>query len=72
MKKIIKFSGIDCANCCQKLENKLKKIEGIKEIQLSFATSKMLLECEDSDYDKVINDIVEVSKKVEKDAKFLI
>lgn len=43
MTKIIRFKGIDCANCAAKLEKKLNKIKGV-EANISFVAGKILLE----------------------------
>ena len=54
MNKMIKFDGIDCANCATKLERKLNKIKGI-EANISFIAGKIFLEYEDYDaFDKAI------------------
>ena len=39
-----RFSGIDCSDCCLKIENNLKKLEYIKYISLSFQTKTMIVE----------------------------
>lgn len=72
MTKMIRFSGIDCANCCAKLEGKLKKIDGINNLQLSFATSKMLIDCDDTIIEDKVNEVVNMAQKLEKSIKFNI
>ncbi|WNS47023.1 heavy metal translocating P-type ATPase [Paenibacillus sp. MMS20-IR301] len=38
------LEGLDCANCAMKIENKVKKIEGINSCSVNFATKTMMLE----------------------------
>jgi len=61
MTKVIKFTGIDCANCAQKLENKLNKIDGV-EANISFVAGKMILDIDS--LDKLIK-VEQVCKKME-------
>ncbi len=54
MTKMVRFSGIDCANCAAKLEKKLNKIKGV-EATISFVSGKMMLELSDEAlFDQVI------------------
>ena len=61
MSKVICFEGIDCANCAQKLENKLNKIKGVNA-EISFVSGKMFLELDNID---LLEDVKNVCKKVE-------
>ncbi len=36
-----KLKGLDCANCAAELERRIQKIEGIKNVSISFMTEKM-------------------------------
>lgn len=46
MKKYI-INGLDCANCAQKIEDKLNKLKDVKEAVIQFATSTLFIECEE-------------------------
>lgn len=41
MKKIIKLSGLDCANCAAKMEEAVRGIEGVEQVTVNFLTQKM-------------------------------
>ena len=43
MKKHYKFE-IDCANCAAKVEDAIKKIDGVNNATVSFMTQKLLAE----------------------------
>ena len=46
MKKTYKVD-VDCANCAAKMEEAVKKTEGVKDATLSFMTLKLKVEFED-------------------------
>ena len=41
MKKTFKLEDLDCANCAAKMENAIKKLDGVKDATVSFMTQKM-------------------------------
>ena len=67
MKKIYKLQDLDCANCAAKMENAIKKIDGVSDASVSFMTQKLTVEAEDSRFEAVMDEIVRVCKKVEPD-----
>ncbi len=48
MKKKFKLQDLDCANCAAKMEEAIKKIEGVSDATVSFMTQKMTIEADDS------------------------
>ena len=60
-KKTILIAGMHCASCAQNIENSIKKLEGVKKVNVSFANEKAYVEYEDWMKDeeiyKVINDL---------------
>ena len=64
MRKIVRFTGVCCANCAAKLERALEKIDGINNVQLNFMAQRVNFDIDDSKYEKVINEIKEVTNKV--------
>ena len=54
MKKSIRLSGLDCANCAAKMEEAVRGIEGEEAVSVNFLTQKMVLEAEDSRFDAVL------------------
>lgn len=68
MKKVYKIKNLDCANCALKLENKLKKVEGVIDCKVSFIFQKITLEYNKED---VLEDIKKICKKVEPDLEFV-
>lgn len=48
MKKTYKLTDLDCANCAAKMENAIKKIDGVSDASVSFLTQKLTVEADDS------------------------
>lgn len=67
MKKVIKLENLDCANCAAKMENAIRKIDGVKFVNINFMLQKMTLEADDEMFDKVVAETKKVCKKVEPD-----
>lgn len=71
MKKTFKCE-VDCANCAAKMEDAIKKIEGVVNARVNFMTQKMILEAEDDIFDKILDEAVKACKKVEPDCEIEI
>ncbi len=62
-----KLQDLDCANCAAKMEEAIKKIQGVSDANVSFMTQKMTIEAEDGRFDEIMQEVVAVCKKVEPD-----
>lgn len=72
MKKKYKIE-VDCAACALKMEEAVKKIEGIKDASVGFMTQKMSIEFDESaDIDSVMQEVVKSCKKVEPDCEIFM
>ena len=67
MKKTYKLIDLDCANCAAKMENAIKKIDGVTDATVSFMSQKMTIEADDARFDDIVKQAVKVCKKVEPD-----
>ena len=67
MKKKFKLTDLDCANCAAKMEDAIRKIEGVENASLSFMTQKMTIEAAEDQFDRIMQEVVAVCKKVEPD-----
>lgn len=68
MKKTYKCE-VDCANCAAKMEEAVKKIEGVENARVNFMTQKFTLEAAEEVFDKVLDEAVKACKKVEPDCE---
>jgi copper chaperone CopZ len=67
MKKVFKMVDLDCANCAQKMEDAIKKIDGVEDANVSFMAQKLTVTADDTRFDEIMKQIVKVCKKVEPD-----
>ncbi len=66
MKKVFKIE-IDCANCAAKVEEAVKKIDGVNSASLNFMTQKMILDLDESRADEILEKVKKTAKKIEPD-----
>ena len=72
MKKKFKLQDLDCASCAAKMEEAIKKIEGVSDATVSFMTQKMTIEADDGRFDEIMKEVVSVCRKVEPDCVILL
>lgn len=71
MRKVFKLEYLDCANCAAKMEDAIKKIDGVKSASMRFMTQKLVIEAEESDMEEILDKAVAVCKKIEPDMTIL-
>lgn len=67
MKKTIKLIDLDCGHCAAKIENAVKKIDGVTNVSVSFIKQKMDLEAPDDEFDAIFAEAKNLIKKIEPD-----
>ena len=68
MKKRYKFE-VDCANCAAKVEEAVKKIDGVNDATVNFMAQKLVLDADDARFDEILKEVQAVAKKVEPDCE---
>lgn len=69
MKKKFKMVDLDCANCAAKMEDAIKKIDGVNDATVSFMMQKLTIDADDVRFDEIMQEVVAVCKKVEPDCQ---
>ena len=72
MKKSFKLIDLDCANCAQKMETAIKKLDGVTDATVSFLMQKMTVEADDARFDDIMKQVVKCCKKVEPDCQIVL
>ena len=72
MKKTYALDELACANCGLKMEDAIRKIEGVKSVNISFMMQKITLEADDANFERVLKEAVKVCKKVEPDCRIVV
>ena len=72
MRKKFKLEDLDCANCAAKMEEGIKKIDGVNDASVSFLTQKMTIDADEARFDDIMKEVVSVCAKVEPDCRILL
>lgn len=67
MKKRFALTDLDCAACAAKMEDAIRKIDGVNAAAVSFMAQKLTLDAEDGRFDAVLDEVVRVCRKIEPD-----
>ena len=72
MKKKFKMQDLDCAHCAAKMEEAIKKIDGVNDAAISFMAQKLTVDAEDDKFDSIMEEVVKTCRKVDPDCTMLI
>ncbi|MDD2993786.1 MAG: hypothetical protein PWQ08_366 [Clostridiales bacterium] len=67
MKKTFQMEDLDCASCAAKMEDAIKKIDGVTSATVNFMTQKLTLEADDSRFGEIAKEAAKICRKVEPD-----
>ena len=67
MKKTYLIEDLCCANCANKMETAIQKLDGVTSANLNFIAQKLFVEFEDRIADSITDSITKIAKKVESD-----
>ena len=72
MKKSFKLIDLDCANCAQKMETAINKLDGVSSATVSFLMQKLTIDADDDRFDDIMEQVVKCIKKVEPDCRVVM
>lgn len=72
MKKHFKLVDLDCANCAAKMEDAIRRIDGVESVTVSFMSQKMTLQAPDERFDAVIGQVVKACRRIEPDCTIVL
>ena len=72
MKKHFKLRDLDCANCAAKMEEAIKKLDGVNDAAVSFMTQKLTLDADDARFDEILQQAVKICKMVAPDCTIMV
>ena len=65
MKRRYTLENLECANCAAKMEDQIKKLDGVNSVTVNFITTKMVLDVEDDKFDSVLDQAKDIIKSIE-------
>lgn len=72
MKKTFKMEDLDCAHCAAKMEDAIKKLDGVSNANVNFLAQKVTIEADDNKFDEVVKEAAKVCKKIEPDCRIIV
>jgi len=67
MKKTFKLERLDCANCAAKMQERIGKLDGVNSATVNFVTTKLTIEGEDDEMERIIEAARMIIEKLEPD-----
>ena len=71
MKKVFEIEDLCCANCAAKIEKAISKLDGVKDVTVSFLAQKIILDADDEKFSEIVKEMVKIAKKIEPDMEIL-
>lgn len=65
MKKRFRLTGLDCAVCAARLEDAIRKTEGVRGASVGFLTQSLMIDADDTRFDAVLDAVTAVCRRVE-------
>ena len=72
MKKTFAIEDLDCAHCAAKMEEGIRKLEGVTSVSVNFLTQKLTLEADDAVFEKLLKQAVKICRKIEPDCRVIV
>ena len=71
VKKTFRMEDLDCAHCAAKMEDGIRKLDGVSEVHINFLAQKMIIEAEEDRFDDIMKQAVKIVKKIEPDCRIV-
>lgn len=72
MRKVFKMEDLDCANCAAKMEEAIKKIDGVTYASVSFIAQRLTLEADDAHFDAIAKEAAKICSRVDADCRVIL
>ncbi len=72
MKKSFKLEDLDCGHCAAKMEEGIRKLDGVLDVSVNFLSQKLVIEAQDDQFDEVMEKVVRLCRKIEPDCRILM
>ena len=72
MKKVLRMQDLECANCAAKMEDKIRRLDGVNSVTVSFLMQTMTLDADDAKWDSVVKQAAAICRKIEPDCRLMV
>ena len=64
MRKMYKIDNLCCPNCAKKIQEEIKKIDGVRDCILNYLAQKMILEFDLKNKSEIMQKILLIAKEI--------
>ena len=72
MRKSYKIEDLCCANCAQKIQDGISRLDGVEKASVNFLTQKFTLVAADDKFDAVLDESLKIFNRIEPDCTVLV
>ncbi len=72
VKKTFMMEDLDCAHCASKMEEGIRKLDGVAEVSVNFFAQKLIIELDEERMDDIMKQAQRVVKKVDPNCSILL
>ena len=72
MKKVFMMEELDCANCAAKMEDAIRKIEGVESVFVNFLAQKITVEAAEENFAEIMKRAQKEVKKVDRNCRIIL
>ena len=72
MRKKYELEDLDCAHCAAKMEEAIKKLEGVNDATINFMAQKLTIDADDDKFDEIMGKVVKEINKIEPDCTLVM
>lgn len=72
MRKTFELEELDCAHCAARMEEGIRRLEGVIDVSVNFLTQRLTLEAPDADFKKILKQAQKICRKIEPDCRILM
>lgn len=72
MKKVYRMENLDCANCARKMEDAIRKLDGVESVNINFLTQKMILNADEEKIQEIAEKAAKLCRRVEPDCRVIL
>lgn len=72
MRKVFEMEDLDCANCAARMEEAIRKIDGVTYVNISFIAQRMTLEADDAVFDAVAQKAAKACARIDSDCRVIL
>ncbi len=72
MKKTYKLEDLNCPTCAAKMEDAIRKTDGVTSVSINFMMQKLTIEADDDTFDAVLKKAAKAIKRIEPDCRIVM